>query len=110
MKLTAFAILAALAATPALAQGMADMPGMKAAPAAAAAQTGEGVGVVKALNAKAGSVTLRHGPIPALGWPAMTMEFKADPALLANIKPGQTVSFTVKPTDESGEITAISPK
>jgi len=64
----------------------------------------------KAVDAKAGKVTLHHGPITALGWPAMTMTFKAAPSLLTAIKPGQSVKFTLKPTDGSGEVVAIAPQ
>lgn len=39
------------------------------------------------------SITLSHGPIPAIGWPAMTMAFRADPMLLRGLKPGDQVSF-----------------
>ncbi|HEX6019971.1 MAG TPA: efflux RND transporter periplasmic adaptor subunit [Burkholderiaceae bacterium] len=51
-------------------------------------------GVVEGLDAKAGTVTLNHGPVPSLKWPAMTMEFKAaNTALLDGLAPGQRVSF-----------------
>ena len=39
------------------------------------------------------SVTLSHGPVPAIGWPAMTMAFRADPMLLRGVKAGDQVSF-----------------
>ncbi|WP_426030001.1 efflux RND transporter periplasmic adaptor subunit [Caulobacter sp. DWP3-1-3b2] len=39
------------------------------------------------------SITLSHGPIPAIGWPAMTMAFRADPMLLRGFKTGDQVSF-----------------
>ena len=85
---------------------MGPMPGMDMkAPAAASAQ---GAGVVKALDLKGGSVTLQHGPIAALKWPAMTMAFKADPALLKSVKVGQKVTFTVKP-GATPEVIAIAP-
>lgn len=55
-----------------------------------------GTGTVKAMNAKAGKVTLSHGPIPGLQWPAMTMEFAvADKEALSRLKPGQKVTFEV---------------
>ena len=39
-------------------------------------------------------MTLTHGPVPSLKWPAMTMAFKlANPALLTSIKRGQAVRF-----------------
>jgi Cu(I)/Ag(I) efflux system periplasmic protein CusF len=39
-------------------------------------------------------VTLKHQPIPALGWPSMTMDFKATPpSLLDGLKVGQKIAF-----------------
>jgi hypothetical protein len=45
---------------------------MKEAPSAPAAHA---EGTVKAIDALGGKVTLAHGPVPALKWPAMTMGF-----------------------------------
>jgi Cu(I)/Ag(I) efflux system membrane fusion protein len=60
----------------------------------AGAQTHRGEGTVQEINASAGTLTLEHGPVPSLKWPAMTMEFKAkDRALLQGLKPGQRVEF-----------------
>ena len=40
------------------------------------------------------SVTLSHQPVPAIGWPAMTMTFKlADPVLAQGVKVGDRVAF-----------------
>ena len=40
------------------------------------------------------TVTLSHEPVPAVGWPAMTMQFRlADPALARGIKTGDRVAF-----------------
>lgn len=85
---------------------MKDMPGM----ATSGAKHGHGTGVIKALDAKAGSVTLQHGPIPAVSWPAMTMTFKAKPALLKGLKVGQTVDFDCDVNGMSATVTAIQRK
>ena len=69
-------------------------------PAAAPVQA---TGVVKSIDARAGSVTIAHDPIKALGWSAMTMAFKADPAVLKTVAPGDKVSFTLK----GQQVTAI---
>lgn len=100
MKLV-LAIAALATATPALAQHA----GHDAAPAAPAAGAIKGSGVVKAVNAKAGTVKIHHGPIPALKWPAMTMDFKAAPQVLAAAKTGKTVTFTLNAA--GNEIVAI---
>ncbi|WP_211467170.1 copper-binding protein [Collimonas silvisoli] len=41
----------------------------------AKATTHEATGVVKAVDTTKGSVTLAHGPVKSLNWPAMTMTF-----------------------------------
>ncbi len=66
-----------------------------AAPAAATASaTHRGEGTIEAVDAKTASVTLAHGPIPSLKWPAMTMDFKVkNAALLRTLKPGQRIDF-----------------
>lgn len=96
-----------LGATGALAHGQdhSDHAG-HAAPAAAAGSV-EGAGVIKKIDAKAGSVTIDHDPIKALNWPAMTMPFKvADKSLLAKVKVGAKVRF-----DLNGQtITAFRPQ
>lgn len=103
------ALSAFVIATPTLAQSMAGMPGMttKAAPV----KTGKGVGVITALDAKAAKVTIKHGPIPSVGWPAMTMTFAASPpALLKGLKLGEAVGFDVTVHGMAAEITAVRPQ
>ncbi|MFC6628050.1 copper-binding protein [Sphingomonas yabuuchiae] len=48
-------------------------------PAASAVKSGSGSGTITAVDAKGGTVTIKHGPIPTIGWPAMTMTFRASP-------------------------------
>jgi len=62
----------------------------------AAPQSAEGEGVVRAINAQAGTVTVAHGPIAALNWPAMTMAFPVQsPALLNGVSVGSRVHFVL---------------
>ncbi len=92
-------------------------PGMAAAPApaasAGAASTGviEGHGMVNGVDMKAGTVNLTHGPIQAIGWPGMTMDFPVqDKSLLSGIKPGVRVDFRLSPSaDGQYAIVAIKP-
>ena len=80
-------------------------------PAAAAAKIGNGVGSITALDTRAGTVTIKHGAIPAIGWPAMTMTFRASPpVLLKNLRTGQRVGFTAKAQGMNAEVTAIKPQ
>ncbi|OYW87090.1 MAG: efflux transporter periplasmic adaptor subunit, partial [Sphingobium sp. 32-64-5] len=49
----------------------------------------EADGAITAIDAR--SVTVSHGPVPALKWPAMTMRFLAEPALIRGYKRGDRV-------------------
>ncbi len=66
-------------------------------PAAGAAATPaphRAEGSVESLDPARGTITLAHGPIVSLKWPAMSMEFRAkDPAALRALKPGQKIAF-----------------
>ncbi|MCK0506493.1 efflux RND transporter periplasmic adaptor subunit [Aromatoleum anaerobium] len=66
-----------------------------AAPAPAAAPaTYEAEGTFDAVDPATNTVTLTHGDIPALQWPAMTMDFAvASPELVADLAPGTPVRF-----------------
>lgn len=51
-------------------------------------------GTVEELDVKTGMLSLNHGAVPTLRWPAMTMEFKvANESLLRDLKPGTKVRF-----------------
>ena len=72
------------------------------------AMTGTGDGEVTAIDKTAGTITLKHGPIPGVKWPAMTMTFKANPPVLVDqAKVGEKVSFDVKVQGQDNEVTAI---
>lgn len=65
-----------------------------AATATFAADAATGKGVVNRIDTAAGIANINHEAIPALKWPAMTMDFKVvDKQQLSTLKPGQTVSF-----------------
>ncbi|HEY9038146.1 MAG TPA: copper-binding protein [Roseovarius sp.] len=50
-------------------------------------------GTIKKIDAKAGKVTIIHGPLVALDMPAMTMVFRADEATIASMSEGQEIEF-----------------
>jgi Cu(I)/Ag(I) efflux system protein CusF len=109
MKLAPAATAALLIASPALAQGMPSMPGMSAADhAAMSAKAVEASGVVTGVDSKAGKITLHHGPIPEMTWPAMTMSFKASADVMKTAKTGQKVKFSLDPA--TSEVVAIQPQ
>ena len=55
------------------------------------------------------SVTLRHGPVPRLNWPAMTMAFAVeDSAQLRGLKRGDRVRFTFTQSGAGPRIASIT--
>lgn len=84
-----------------------DMSAMEnTAPAAAGAI--ESTGVVTAIDAAAGTISLDHQAIPAVSWPAMTMQFTAeDPTILQGIAVGDRVLFQLKSATETSVVTMI---
>jgi Cu(I)/Ag(I) efflux system membrane fusion protein len=65
-------------------------------------------GRIEALTA--GSITLSHEPVPAIGWPAMTMTFRLDPPSLAKgMKVGDRVGFGFEQKPEGPVIRRLSP-
>jgi Cu/Ag efflux protein CusF len=77
MKRMAVALALALGATNALAQ-LAD-------------------GEIRKVDRDAKKITIKHGPMPNLDMPPMTMVFQVkDPAMLEQVKPGDKVRFTAE--------------
>jgi Cu(I)/Ag(I) efflux system membrane fusion protein len=74
-------------------------------------QSWAGHGRITAVNAAAGELEMKHQPIPAIGWPAMTMPFEvADKALLKGLKVGQEVDFDLAKQDEGYVVVGIRPQ
>lgn len=76
--------------------------------AAEKAQTHQGVGVVKSVDAAKGTITLSHDAVPSIKWPAMTMPFKAGKDLITQVKPGDRVNFEFVAKGMDASIMAIS--
>jgi len=86
--------LTALAQTAATDHTHPATPAAKPAAQAAAQAAGLAEGEVRKLDLDTGKVTLKHGEIPNLDMPPMTMVFTAtDPAQLAGLKVGDKVRF-----------------
>lgn len=84
-----FRVLGRLAAILVLSAGLSGV--------ALAQKTDRVEGEVRRINEAEGKVTLRHGPLPNLDMPAMTMVFTAkDPAILKGIKVGEKVNFVAE--------------
>jgi Cu(I)/Ag(I) efflux system periplasmic protein CusF len=93
------------AAQPA-AKPMGDMKGMPMP--ASNIKTGKGTGAITEIDPKAATLTIKHEAIASLGWPAMTMSFRAvPPSLLKGLKVGQKIGFDANPGRGLPEITAV---
>lgn len=56
-------------------------------------------GEIRKVDKEAKKLTIRHGPIPSLDMPPMTMVFQVrDPALLEQVKAGDRVKFEAEKT------------
>lgn len=94
------AVLAALLVLPAVASAQMTMNHDRAGggmPMGTMAAPANGTtGKVNTVNAASRTINLTHGPIQALGWPAMTMDFGVAPSVdLVPVKVGDTIAFTV---------------
>jgi len=75
-----------------------DMKGMdmkgKGADKKAEGKIHKGVGTVKKVDSAASTVTIAHGPIKSMNWPAMNMTFAVkDKALLSKFSQDKKVEF-----------------
>lgn len=95
-------------AAPAESNTPAMPPAMPEAPAPSV--TASANGTVEAVDVVAKTITIAHGPVDALKWPAMTMTFKAPNADLASVKQGDHIEFEFTSTGMDGTITNITHK
>lgn len=74
----------------------------------AAAVTHKATGTVKAADPANGKVTLAHGPIQSLKWPAMTMTFSvSDKALFDKLIVGKKVNVEIEQQGSDYVVTAV---
>ncbi len=85
----ALMMLALVAALPAAAQQLVD-------------------GEIRKVDKEARKLTIKHGPIPSLDMPPMTMAFRVkDPSVLKALKQGDKVRFAAERTDGQYMVTRI---
>ena len=69
--------------------------------------THSGAGTVEKIDGT--GITIAHGPIESLGWPAMTMAFASDARVLPeDLKVGDRVSFGFVQADGTSKLTSLS--
>lgn len=67
-------------------------------------------GEVRKVDKDAGKLTLRHGAIPSMDMPPMTMVYRVrDPAMLDQVKAGDKVKFTMEKLGGTLTVTKIEP-
>jgi uncharacterized cupredoxin-like copper-binding protein len=64
-------------------------------------------GTIKKIDAEAGKVTIMHGPLAKLDMPAMTMVFRADPAMIDSMSEGQEIEFVADRVEGKLTVTEI---
>ena len=84
-----------------------DMPMMQSGEAGA---TAGAEGTIIKVDEEAKTITIDHGPVPEVEWPAMTMGFAADDAQRASVSAGDKVNFTFEKTADGGKILSITKK
>lgn len=68
----------------------------------------QATGTVKSVSGT--TVTLAHGPVESLNWPAMTMSFEApDATMVRDIKPGDRVAFSFRQSEGGYFLTEVRP-
>lgn len=83
------------------------------APAPGAGAGGEtrasATGTIDSIDAANHRIVISHGPVAALGWPAMTMGFVATPGQIGSVQPGQRVAFEFVVRGAESTLTRIDP-
>jgi len=83
--------------------GMGSMGGSQMGPASGTLVEG----VVRKVDKDAQKITIKHGPIPSLDMPPMTMVYRVkDPAMLDQVKRGDNIKFAAEKI--GGAYTVIS--
>jgi Cu(I)/Ag(I) efflux system protein CusF len=74
----------------------------------ASAKAASATGTIESIDLASSRIEIAHGPVPALGWPAMTMGFQAKPEQLRGVAVGQRVEFEFVQSPSGSTITRIS--
>ena len=64
-------------------------------------------GTIEAIDPAARTITIAHGPVPELEWPAMTMTFQAPGVDLSGFEQGDRISFEFSASGMAATVTAL---
>jgi Cu(I)/Ag(I) efflux system protein CusF len=73
----------------------------------AVAKHASATGTITAIDPVAKTVTIDHGPVPALDWPAMTMTFQAPGVDLSGFEQGDRISFEFSASGMTATVIAL---
>ena len=71
-------------------------------------QIHSGTGTIRAVAGD--QVTIAHGPVESLGWPAMTMTFTAPPGTSGAAAAGSPVDFSFRQEGSAYVLTSLAPR
>jgi Cu(I)/Ag(I) efflux system protein CusF len=83
-------------------------PASETAATPANAITASATGTVESVDVSAKTITIAHGPIAAVKWPAMTMTFDAPGVDLGVIKPGDKIDFDMAINGMRGTVVKVT--
>lgn len=93
-----------------IAHGTKTQSEQSTAPLTSAAAGAMADGEVRKVDKDAGKITMKHGPIPNLEMPGMTMVFRVkDAAMLDQVKAGDKVRFAAEKVGGQFTVTQIEP-
>lgn len=84
-----------------------DATPMKSIDTAQQAQVAKAEGTIKAVDTTEHKVTIAHGAVSALQWPAMTMAFTATSQQMNGLKVGDQVAFEFRTEATGATIVSI---
>jgi len=73
----------------------------------AAPKQASATGTIESIDNTAKTMVISHGPVPELGWPAMTMTFQAPDVDLTGYGPGDRIGFDMSVTGMTATVSAI---
>jgi Cu(I)/Ag(I) efflux system protein CusF len=101
-------VLLSLTITPSSRAQSGGMQGMDMVGKDTKGKSHNGVGTVKEVDATAGTVTIAHGPVADLKWPAMTMTFAVkDRMLLDKMVKNRKINFEFVQQDGNYVVTSV---
>lgn len=71
------------------------------------ARTASATGQVKKIEPDQGTITIAHGPVQSLRWPAMVMPFKATAEQMQQVAVGDEVRFEFSSSAAAAELVSI---